>query len=283
MKLYLLLIVNLFLLISCKKYKPAEPAFFIRANPVTVKTINNQTIRQGTGSHKITDLFLYVNGKFQGAYPTGNLMPVISKNEPVTINIFAGIKNNGISETRITWNFYQYTTLDTAVESGKTIDYPLTFQYNPNVKFEWMEDFDSGNGYTIKKSATSQVNFRLAPVSESFEGRSMLLELTGDSAEAQVESTIAHTLPASTSDIYLEINYKCTAPFKVGIFASGEAPREAVVVNPQPNWNKIYIQMAGVVNSPPRMGTSQVYFRMVKTDDYPNPKLYLDNIKLIHF
>jgi hypothetical protein len=283
MKLYLLLIVNLFLLISCKKYKPAEPAFFIKANPVRVKAINNQSTHQGSGSHKITDLFLYVNGKFQGAYPSGNLMPIITKNAPVTINIFAGIKNNGISDTRISWTFYQYTTLDTLVESGKTIEYPVTFSYNPNVKFAWVEDFDSGNGYSIKKSAASQVNFKIAPASESFEGKSLLIELNGDTTDAQLESNIAYTLPTGSSDIYLELDYKCSAPFKVGILASGEAPREAIVVTPQANWNKIYIQIAGVINAPPAIRTSQIYFRMVETDDYPNPKLYLDNIKLIHY
>lgn len=280
MRLYLLLIVNVFLLFSCKKYKPAEAAFFIKANPVSVST---NTLSQGSGSHKITDLFLYVNGKFQGAYPTGNLMPVITKNEPTTINIFAGIKNNGISDTRISWTFYSYITIDTLVESGTTIERPLTFKYDPNVKFAWLENFDSPTGYTIKKSAEhSEVDFSIAPASESFEGRSLLMEIPSNLLQAELESNIAFTMPTGSPNVYLEINYKSTAPFTVGIYSDSER-KDAVVVNPQSDWSKIYIQLAGVVNTAPVVSKNKVFFRMVNTSDHPNPKLYLDNIKLIYF
>src|SRR5688572_29113594 len=117
-ELYFIVIPFLFLLSACKKFEPAEEAFFVRASSVTVKT----TSKQGTGSHKITDFWLYVNGQFQGCYPVGNLMPIVSKGKPVTISVQAGIKNNGISETRMVWPFYQTLELDTLVEGGKNID-----------------------------------------------------------------------------------------------------------------------------------------------------------------
>lgn len=280
MRVYLLLVVNVFFLFSCKKYKPAEPTFFIKANPVSVST---NTLSQGSGSHKITDLFLYVNGKFQGAYPTGHLMPVITKNEKTTINIFAGIKNNGISDTRISWTFYEYITLDTLVESGKTIERPLTFKYNPNLTFAWLENFDSGNGYTIQKSAQySDVDFSIAPASESFEGKSLLLELPDGKLQGELVSNISYPMPTGSPNVYLEINYKCTAPFTVGIYSESDK-KSALVVTPQADWNKIYIQLAGVINTSPVTTKDKVFFRMINNSDYPNPKLYLDNIKLIYF
>ena len=291
MKLYFLpaviLLINVFLLSSCKKYTASDAAFFIRANPISIKT---NTLTQGSGSNKITDLFLYVNGNFQGVYPAGNLMPIITKNQKVTINAFAGIKNNGISSTRISWTFYNYITLDTLVESGKTIDYPFTFSYAPGVIFEWIEDFDSQthSGYTIRVSDSNFSNtksFKIAQPSDCFEGKSIEMDITGDSLTAQLESNIGYPLPIGSSDVYLELNYKCTIPFSVGVIADSDPAtlRPAVVVNAQPVWNKIYIELANVVSQAPVGVNYKIYFAMLKTDPNTYPKMFLDNIKLVHF
>ena len=126
------------------------------------------------------------------------------------------------------------------------------------------------------------MDFSIAPASESFEGKSMLLELPDGTLQGEVVSNIAYPMPTGSPNVYLEINYKSTAPFTVGIF-SGADKKEAIVVNPQQNWGKIYIQLAGVVNTSPVTSTDRVFFRMINNSDYPNPKLYLDNIKLIYF
>jgi len=282
MKLYLLSLVNLFLLFSCKKYKPAEAAFFIRTPNANVATINNTSVQQGSGSNKITDLFLYVDGKFQGVYPVGNLMPIIHKNSHVTINVFAGIKNNGITDTRIVYPFYDFTTLDTLVESGKTIERPFTFKYGSGVKFEMLEDFEPGNiGLKIVKSPESQIDYKLITSSDRFEGRSLEMSLTGDSVEAQIESTISYPLPTGSANVYLELNYKCTAPFSIGLIGDA-GKKDAFIFNPQTTWNKTYIQLSNTVNLVPVSTKYKIYFRMVKTDDYPEARMFLDNIKLLH-
>ncbi len=280
MKLFLLSFVNLFLLISCKKYKPAEPAFFIRsANPV-VSVINNSTVQQGTTSNKITDFFLYVDGKFQGVYPVGNLMPIINRNQRVEINVFPGIKNNGIQGTHIPYPFLDYLTIDTLVESGKTIERTFSFKYGSGVVFDMIEDFElSNNGYKIKRSPDSDVDYSL--ITGGFEGRSLLLSLDANSSVAMVESTIAYALPQGSANVFLELNYKCTGPFKVGLLGDVQE-KEAFVLNPQPNWNKIYIQLSNAVSNPPVSSTYKLYFKMLNTNEYPDPKLFLDNIKVLH-
>jgi hypothetical protein len=276
--LFLVSLANLFLLCSCKKYVPADAAFFLKPSLVSVST--NST--QGTGSHKITDLWLYVNGKFQGAYPSGNLLPIITKNESVRINIFAGIKNNGISSTRMSWIFYDYLTIDTLIESGKTIERPLTFKYNVNTKFAWMENFDS-QGYTLIKSDTNptDTNWKFASPVDCFEGKCAEIGLTDGALIAQVEASATHTLPAASSNIYLEINYKSNQAFEVGMVC-GSVNKPALFVNPSETWNKIYIQLADAVNRDPKTSAQKVYFKMVKTSDNANPKMFLDNIKLIY-
>jgi hypothetical protein len=276
---FLGLVINFFLLVSCKKYTSSEGAFFIKPASVSVST----TSVQGTGNHKITDLWLYVNGKFQGAYPTGNLMPVISKNEKVKINIIAGIKNNGISGTRLGWAFYDFITIDTLVENGKTIDRPLTFKYNDNAKFVWMENFDQ-QGFSLVKSSSNPTDttWKFANPNDHLEGKCAEIGLTGNALVAQVESSTTFALPSGNNNVYLELNYKCNQGFEVGVLA-GVIQKSTVFITPSENWNKIYIQLSDAINRSPNSSNHKIYFKMVKTDDNPNPKMFIDNIKLLTF
>lgn len=280
MRIFLRVTLFIFLITSCKKHGPADPAFFIKTSTPLVVT---KKASEGSGSNKITDLFLYVNGQYQGAYPVGKLMPIVTKGEPVRINIFAGIKNNGIGQTRIAWNFYQYLQIDTLVESGKTIERPFHFNYNQYTKFKWIEDFDA-NATTIINSPISNVAYSIAAPADSYEGKSLQLEIAPNSSAiiAQVESSGTYALPVGSSDVYLELDYKCNQPFEVGLFGGSEL-KAALNVSPQANWNKIYIQLSNAVSNAPVYNSYKVYFRMLKTADNDNPKLFLDNIKLIHF
>ena len=288
--LFLSFLINLFLLSSCKKYVPADAVFFIQPKLVSVST---NTSTQGSGSSKITDLWLYVDGQFQGAYPSGSRMPIITKNQKVKVNILPGIKNNGISGTRLSWAFYSGIELDTLVGNGQTVDRPLVFQYNPNTVFEWTENFD-GFGYSLVKSigdvsggntSTSDTMWKLAPTVDCFEGKSAEIGLSSNAsvgATAQFESSIDHTMPQGNTNVYLEINYKGNQVFEVGVLADATT-KSTVFVNPSANWNKIYIQLSDALNRLPKEPQQKVYFKMVKTADNATPKIFLDNIKLVHF
>ncbi len=279
MRLFLFFVVflNLYSLTSCKKNKPADEAFFLRASKVSV----SPTANQGTGSHKITDLWLYVNGQFQGMYPVGNLMPIVSHDQPVKINIFAGIKNNGIADTRIFWSFYELLQLDTLVDGGKRIEIPITFKYNPFVTFVWNEDFE-GTGFGIKKSDVSFTNFRIAAPENSFEGRSIEMSLSGDSLVAQIESASSgFDLPEANSNVYLELNYKGNEEFTVGLLTANGVHKPALHIKPQAEWNKIYVQLAPAINSVPYSNFHKIYIRLLKRD-VEKPRIFLDNIKVIH-
>lgn len=287
MRVFLLfvLMADVFLVCSCKKYKPADPAFFIKASGISVTT----NAQQGSGSHKITDLWLYVNGQFKGVYPAGNLMPIPTNQTNDNIKIYAGIKNNGIGETRVPWDFYLPFEFDTLVESGKTISRSFAFEYRPAVEFAWSENFELP-GFQIITSSGSAANFSLASAAESFEGKSLKLEIPSSHANdiAQVESSDYYTVPTSNSKVYLELDYKCNAPIYVGLVGNLDPEKKPVMqLNPtitstKDTWNKIYIQLATMVNATPVSGKYKVYFQIIKNDEYTNPKMFLDNLKLVY-
>ncbi len=270
---------NVVLVGGCKKYAAATPAFFIKSSNVSVVTT---TSIQGTSSNKITELYLYVNGKFQGAYPTGNLMPIASNNQNVNIDIFAGIKNNGFKSTHITWLFYDKIEIDTIVESGVIVDRPLAFKYNPNVKFAWIEGFENTTGTSLIKSGVSSVNFLSVTSPESFEGKSIKMELTQNQTIAQIESVNSFSLPTGSSNVYLELDYKCFQEFTIGLIANN-TEKQVITLNPNTNWNKIYINLADILNTAPTAATHKLYFKMKKINDSDDSRFYLDNIKVVHF
>lgn len=278
-KLLLLTFLPVLFFTTCKKYQPAPSAFFIK--PVSLNVA--PTSQQGSASHKITDLFLYVNGKFQGAYAYGSTMPIVNYGESVRIDIFAGIKNNGISGTTITWTFYDKISFDTLVESGKTIERGLTFKYNPGVNFLWLEDFDGAGISLVRSSPTSlTTSLNIVSSAESFQGKSAMFELPSNIILGQFESSIAYTIPLGNPNVYLELNYKCDLELEVGI-TDGVNLKNAITLNAKSEWNKIYIQLAEAANRLPAPTQQKIYFRALNPNQMNNARVWLDNIKLITF
>src|SRR5690606_3867276 len=178
-------------------------------------------------------------------------MPIISNGEKVKINLFAGIRNNGISATRTTWRFYDILEIDTLVKGGVTVSRPLVFRYNSAVTFAWMEDFDSEIGLSVRKTQYSDTTFKIAAPEDCFENRSIELGLHAPHTQAEIETAgDGIKIPASNSNVYLELNYKCNHAFSVGLIGDDGRLRPIQVINPQDKWNKIYIQLAAAVNSP---------------------------------
>ncbi|WP_317896705.1 hypothetical protein [Aurantibacillus circumpalustris] len=279
MRLFLLfvLFIQLFLLNSCKKYKEADPSFFLKSKTISVTT----NPLQGTSSNKITDLWVYTDGKFQGVYPVGNLIPISSKENGTKINVFAGIKNNGISDTRIFYPFFNFLTIDTFVAAGKTIERDFTFNYKNVTTFTWTENFDSGSAISVKKELDAV--FEIVSGAESFENKSLKVTLFPDSGIAGrlQSSSDGFFLPTGTGDVFLELNYKCNTPVTIGL--TDDVQRmPAITLNPQEVWNKTYIQLSTIVTL---LNTSKnkVYFEF-----YQNPSgnaqsyLFLDNLKLLY-
>jgi len=266
---------------SCKKdFKPAADAYFITSNKVQLVTKPNQ----GFGSHNITDLWLYTNGSFRGAYPIGSKMPIMMEDGKAAIQVFAGIKNNGISETRINWVLFEPIKLDTIVQSGENIIRNFSFNYRDAVVFKWLESFEL-SGYSLIKSAVSDTTFKLHTNDEHvFEGtKSIELGLTGNALLAQLESATAFDLPtgAASGNVYLELDYKGNTSFDVMVATNGDLAYVSSV-NPKENWNKIYIQLSDAININTASTFKKIVIRVLRNQTIAEQKIYLDNIKLVY-
>jgi hypothetical protein len=264
---------------SCKKtFKPANDAFFITTENITIITQPGQ----GYGSHNITDLWLYTNGFFRGAYPVGSKMPIMIEDGKNVIDVFAGIKNNGISETRINWLFYEPLKFDTTVSPGSNIVRNFAFKYRSSVVFPWVENFEQP-GFSLIKSALSDTTYKMHINDEHvFEGnKSIELGLSGSALTAQLETATTHSLPLSTSNVYLEIDYKSNTDFIIGTSTNGVV-YEAITITPKVNWNKMYVHIAESINSDKTTSMKKIIIKIKRNQNIPEQKVYIDNIKLVY-
>jgi hypothetical protein len=277
---YILSLIVFLVLASCNKTKLKAPeAAFIVINNPTVLT--NPTI-QGTNSHKITDIWYYVDDNFKGVFPIGSIMPVIGTGNS-KITLFAGIKNNGISATRLPYEFYQGHVINQYFESGKTYTFSPVFEYLTNAVFptEGCEDYEgSGVKYFSVGDSSTEV---ISDINKVFGGigYSVFMSMSNSKPTSQIKTSTSMSLPVGGTPIYLELNYKCNQPFEVGVIAGTTEVRPALTVNPSPEWNKIYIQLSQAVSTQPTYNYYDIYIKATKKSDVPTPEIYIDNIKLV--
>jgi hypothetical protein len=275
------LVLIVFCFFSCKKtFKPANDAYFITTNNVQIVSQPGQ----GFTSHKITDLWIYTNGWFRGVYPIGSNMPIMLSDGKAVIDVFAGIKNNGISTTRINWPLYEPIKLDTVVGAGENIIRNFAFKYKSAVVFKWLESFELP-GFSLIRSSSSDTTYKIhTNDADVFEGnKSIEFGLAGSALSAQLESAVSHSLPlgAESGNVYLEVDYKCNSTFTIGVTSNG-AYTEAVTVNPKESWNKIYVQLSNAINTDNSTPYKKIIFRVRRDQTISEQKIYLDNIKLVY-
>ena len=286
--LYFLLFCNLIFFVSCKKDKFKAPkASFLVVNNVTLKTISTSP-NQGVNSHKIIDIWYYVDGEFKGVFPVGSVMPVVS-NGNAEITLFAGIKNNGISSTRLPYPVYNSKTFNLDIEPGKTYTVSPEFEYNSTAFFYYADPFDLNPGtgsYFSFQGDFPPTNTKDFDPSKSFggSGGSIFMTMTDAKPSSLLKQTNSYYLPDGGATIYVELDFKSNQRFIVGVIgvdlAGNEDKRNVVTVNASEEWNHIYVQLTKMVSTPPTYGAYKVFIEAIKEVD--SPEIYLDNVKLIY-
>lgn len=278
--LYFLLFSGLIFFLSCNKEKLKSPkASFLVVNPVSVKTILNQ----GSASHKITDIWYYVDGQFKGVFPAGSVMPIVTNNN-AEITLFAGIKNNGISATRLPYPFYNSKSFNLAIEAGKTYTVSPEFEYSSGATFYYAQDFDLPQGGSLFSSTGDSSYVKITDPAKTFGGTggSIFMSMSDAKPTSKMVQTTPYYIPTGGTVVYLELNYKCNQVITVGIIGGGFDERTALNLNETSGeWNKIYIQLTSVISTPPiyPLEGYQVYIKAQK--EVNTPEIYIDNIKLI--
>lgn len=284
---FLGLMVTVFSLPSCDTINPEEeiPAY-IHIDSIALKDgPNNPT---GTISHNIEDAWVLSDDQFIGVFQLPATIPILQEGRKEVV-IRSGIKNNGISNTRGPYPFYDTIRLERNLERKKVDSLGvLNTNYIGQSEFQWVERFEDTSNITLRNNNGASVPFELtSDPDEVFNGQYSLkgaFEEKGDFFEVKLVERQAVQL-SGNNDVYLEVNFNTDIEIKMGIIAiapnGNTTQRSKVILNETDGeWTKIYINLLRNVQRFPRDHRFQIFFGQVKRSPGP-AKVLLDNLKLI--
>ena len=269
---------------SCEIINPEEgiPSY-IHINSIQLQI--NDSIKEGSSSHKITDAWIFIDDELLGAYELPVTFPVLKEGKHI-LKIKAGIKVNGIANTRDQYPFYDFFTENINLIKGSTIEVSPVIEYYNTTVFKWIEDFDSV-GISLEPESNSDTTINIINASSLvFEGTgSGELTMNSNMVIAEVFTSTDYQLPNNKTPVYLEFNYKNNFTFVVGIYSnlpSQSIQKRILWINTSDEWNKIYIDLTTDVSAETTALDYKIFFG-VNNINNASPKIYLDNIKLVHY
>ncbi len=240
------------------------------------------TAGQGTAAQKITDVWVYVDGNVQGIYQLPAQFPVVNLGKH-DIQLFAGIRNNGIKSNPVIYPFLNSFTKTLDLTSGKIDTLRPTTTYISSTNFKIVESFETGNTLSLDRDNTSAIRF--GQVDNGFEGKGAGLTMTKTNSYFEKGIITKTQLPDASQSIYLEMHYKTQSPLAVGVFGSSATNSSGlttyiVTLFPTDVWNKTYINLTNDVKAM-RLTDFQIVFKSLLPDSISTATVLIDNIKLL--
>ena len=272
-----ILCIVLYSITSCKKDVIQEIPSYIEIPNVT---LNTDILTEGENSHNITDVWIYANDQFKGAFEIPATIPLLNSGN-TNLKIFAGIKDNGIAGTRVRYHFYKsYEENIYLTEDSITVVHP-DFIYIQNAEFAEIENFE-GVGTNIDTTLNSEIDFEVI-LEDGNRFGSAILE--GDNLTFEISTNDFNNLPQGGSPVYMEMDYKTNQTLLVGSYINYPqtvANNSLLWVTPKEEWNKIYINMTKTVSEAINNTSIKFYINMFRTDTTEASSFQFDNIKIIY-
>jgi len=278
---YGVIVLGLFLWTSCDSLNESEPVpSFIKIDSISLST---NYAMEGSNSSEILDAWVYVENSLLGVFELPALVPYLGEGES-SVNVFAGIKNNGMIENRSQYEFYDKSSDELFLTSGETVSYNPTVFYK-EVEFVINDNFDFSTQFEIIPASVNWSNTENPD--EVFEGeRTMRISLNEDNPEFKMQSAAYYTLEPDGRGTYIELDYKTSQNFTVGIIPlnSGLQGLDEPVISfiATDEWRKEYISIGGYINAL-NADAYAVYINADLGADEESETFFFDNLKLIQY
>jgi hypothetical protein len=287
-----------FLLVgACAPEVAVEPAY-VRIPGMVLDPVESSL--NGSRSSKITTVWVQLpDGSFAGTFSLPCSFPVLLDEGFHTIKLYPGVNTNGMASFRSQYEFYTPVSVGAEFTPGRETvlkspgDTAVWTRYQDGVVVDVLEDFE-GAGFGFEPVSTSDTfwvrTFQPglvfpAPTNEN-NSTSGLVRLGPDGAWFEAWSADRFELPKGGDNVYLELNYKTTVPFVVGVYAyrnSGIEQKPTATVLPKDSWNKIYINLMTEVSGTPDAESFKIFIGSKKIDaNGKTDTILLDNIKLVY-
>lgn len=267
---------------SCNVINPAEPIPAYISIDTIMLTTNLSS--EGSASHKIVDAWVYVDNEAVGTYEMPAKFPVLAAGTH-TISIQPGILLNGINATHLAYPYYQQLTKTVELIAGQEIKLSnLVTRYKEGLTFDLKEDFEGLIPFSPSDGSTVGMTIG-SDVSQSFEGGYGVVKLDSGAYGFEIKSNQL-LLPNNGTNIYLEMNYKNSAPFLVILQAEdafGNSIKNSIItLNTKNEWNKIYIELRPTMLKTPDASKFRILFGTTRADASTKEEFYFDNVKVVH-
>lgn len=249
--------------------------------------IKTKLLSEGAPSHKITELWIYADGQLLGAFDKEKPVPIISDNEVVEINIFAGIRANGSKQDVQIYYLLKNINFNLKYSEGRIDTMDAVFSYSENANFVFLEDFENGNIFSLDLDADKNTGISISK-SEPLSGINCgKIILNKEHNTVYVTSSAEFfQLPVTGNYTFLEIDYKCNTDFIIGLTGKDpstgkEYSSDIILLTKKENWNKLYLDLTSIVQNS-GLGLYKVYFKSEHDDSIEKSEISLDNIKLLY-
>ncbi len=239
----------------------------------------------GTNSHKITNIWVYVDNNEIGAYTMPCTFPVIS-DKPFELRVAPGIDFNGLSGLKGIYPFYTFDSTTINPQPGKIVQFAPKTKYTSATRVLLNLNFDSGRPPFVKFSGNGDSLHKATDPNYIFEGAgAAYLYLDSNKKYSENTSTVYFNAEVG-QNVYLELNYKCSIPFTVGLVTTNSTGDPITSyfagINAKDSWNKIYITLQDFINS----YQGHPYYIIIRAgtdNDEKNGYIAIDNLKVIAF
>jgi hypothetical protein len=247
---------------------------------------------QGTASVNVTDLWVYSSTDVVGVFPLPAVVPVLPGDfAGGAVTLLAGIRENGISNSRAPYPFY--TTLDHVPSgtAGSRDTLLPVLELVEDVRLLRVEDFENSNVFGNLAGGEGMV--RTDGVEVVFEGEySGRIEVDVDAPLARVRTVEQEYDLQGGVPAFLELDYRCNQSFAVGVYGyrNGlETKHLALVINPTEEvgaairWNKLYVDLGPVINAQGVADHFEVYVECILEADRESGSVGLDNLRILTY
>ena len=259
-------------------------------NPTTISLqpfVFNVQPGQGTANNRITEVWVYANNKFLGAFtPPTNIYYL--EEGTTTFEFRPGIRNNGILSDAIPYPLFSSYSIDLEASPGAVFEVNPITSYLSSVEFPFLADFELDNPFTDNRDTVSASMLVRSSV-EVFEGSfSGQITMSEEAYFIEVGNALAlSNLPADGTPIYLEMRYKSEVEMSIGLLGSNLMGQSFsnffYLVNPSAEWNMLYIELTDIIVASD-LDSYKLLFRSLYPLNATKPEhnIFIDNIKLVY-
>ena len=244
---------------------------------------------EGTSDQKITEVWVYNDEQLLGIYDLPAVVPIIDDGT-ANIQIFPGIKNNGMSDSRIKYVFSPAFDTTLNVSPGDSVTVKPQFEYYEQAVIEEL-GFESGN-FLVPLPGNNGTFAAITDPEVVFEGNRCGKGVI-DASQNRLYFMRDENLGYVAGNYYfLEMNYSANNKFSVGLLiteAGIESKYFALIINPTqtttgtPDWNKIYVDFGDLPSKHPQATSFKFFVEMIPDETGKSCELYLDNLKWVQW